>query len=606
MCSEILTFFKNEFIIVHIKNKKKLNSRRMKMIKNYTYAACIAATLSLFTACGDDVTEVTNVNESASIDQVDKYKKLPKCEKENDGSLVFVKDSAKVYICTDKNWISMNGGNVEKDSAGVSGKDGSDGKDGSNGKDGKAGADGSDGKDGKDGKDGSSCTAKQNKNKDGYDIICNGETIGTIKNGEDGKDGEKGENGDDCTLTEGENGVVTVKCGSNSATLYKAVCGTGSYDPATQNCGYSYDGVTGEYINYVPVQRCKDWSEAYDWYKPEDDQSNSTYNAAEYFCDENSVLQPMCRWEDDEGNLVTKKYDSKTEYCDFANKKIAKKVPCAEGSKELRKPTEYCFTTNDNPKMQREEMLVCGEGNSAKEYSPVTHFCKKSTGILGKKSICAADPDKADKFNIDIRYMAEENVDDHTSEMCDTRDYQIYKTKTAESGHTWMVDFLRYAYNGKTSTLDSSSFCYNDHYDGKGGSCGKLGRFYLWSAVIDSLALTKSDIFCGYEESENCKLPETVRGVCPEGWHVPSADEAKEDKIGWPEVYAPIALRQKLDGSMEWSDNWKGGIWTATEESATSAKRFHPGSTSLLTNEKSVAFNVRCIKDYEKETAQED
>ena len=605
MCSEILTFFKNEFIIVHIKNKKKLNSRRMKMIKNYTYAACIAATLSLFTACGDDVTEVTNVTESASIDQVDKYKKLPKCEKENDGSLVFVKDSAKVYICTDKNWISMNGGNVEKDSAVVSGKDGSDGKDGSNGKDGKAGADGSDGKDGKDGKDGSSCTAKQNKNKDGYDIICNGETIGTIKNGEDGKDGKKGENGDGCTLTEGENGVVTVECGSNSTTLFKGLCGNGSYDPETQLCGWYSDNITGEYINYVPVKRCKDWSEAFEWYTSNQDLSNSTYNAAEYFCDENSVLQPMCRWEDDEGNLVTKKYDSKTEYCDFANKKIAKKVPCAEGSKELRKPTEYCFTTNDNPKMQREEMLVCGEGNSAKEYSPVTHFCKKSTGVLGEKKICAKNISKADPLNIDIRYMAETSLDDQTSELCDTRDYQIYKTKTLENGHIWMSENLRYAYTGKTSSLDSSSFCYNDKYDGKGGECGKEGRFYLWSAVIDSAELKKSDIYCGYGETDNCKLPETVRGVCPEGWHVPSIEEIGADEIDLPDAYYPWALEQREDGSLKWTSSWSG-YWTSTQSDANAAYRKNLGFETDFTNEKRVAFYVRCLKDYEKETAQED
>ena len=159
------------------------------MIKNYTYAACIAATLSLFTACGDDVTEVTNVSEKASLDQVEKFKQLPKCETEIEGSLVYVKDSAKVFACTGDGWVQLNG------------KDGEKGKDGEAGKDGKANSGSTcsvtkadngdfnvkcDGKtvgsikNGADGKDGESCSAKENKDKKGYDIICAGRTVATV------------------------------------------------------------------------------------------------------------------------------------------------------------------------------------------------------------------------------------------------------------------------------------------------------------------------------------------------------------------------------------------------------------------------------------------
>ena len=567
------------------------------MIKNYTYAACIAATLSLFTACGDDVTEVTNVNESASIDQVDKYKKLPKCEKENDGSLVFVKDSAKVYICTDKNWISMNGGNVEKDSAGVSGKDGSDGKDGSNGKDGKAGADGSDGKDGKDGKDGSSCTAKQNKNKDGYDIICNGETIGTIKNGEDGKDGKKGENGDGCTLTEGENGEVTLTCGEKSTKFFKGTCGTGSFDPATQVCGYTYDE-DGNYVSGVPEPRCKDWSEIYDWTAGQD-WSTDSYSLRDYFCDEKSVLHAVCKWEDEDGNIVRKTF-AWDEYCDVENKKIAKKVPCAEGSKELRKPTEYCYTTNEKPVVQRKPLEVCGEGNSAKEYSPVTHFCKKSTGGLGKKSICAANPDKADKFNIDIRYMAEENVDDHTGEMCDTRDYKIYKTITSDNV-TWFAQNLNYDNKQKTAALDSSSFCLGNDP----ANCEKGGRAYLWSAVIDSVALESKGKYCGSRE-EACEFEEQYQGVCPDGWHVPTVAEAK----AYPKTLVTEKKWNKMEGYIDGDELILGTtnaleLWTVGDKSKDNAYYVELGSVVAgIDDDKSMAlYPVRCVKNVKVEQA---
>jgi len=36
-------------------------------IRHYAYAAGIATSLVLFAACGDDVTEVTNVSENASL-----------------------------------------------------------------------------------------------------------------------------------------------------------------------------------------------------------------------------------------------------------------------------------------------------------------------------------------------------------------------------------------------------------------------------------------------------------------------------------------------------------------------------------------------------------
>ena len=590
------------------------------MKNKYAYAACFAATLSFLTACGDDVTEVTNVNESTGIEQVDKYKKLPKCDDENEGSLVFVKDSAKVYVCADESWMQLNGKDGKDGKDGESGKDGKDGKDGKNGADGKDGNGGSSSacevtktdsgdfdvtcsgksvgtiKNGADGKDGQSCTAKENKEKNGFDIVCGGDVIGTIKNGADGKDGSNGDDGNACSFTEGENGEVTLTCGEKSTTLFKAVCGTGSYDPATQICGYTYDE-DDNYISGVPEPQCKDWSEIYSWAEGQD-YSTWTYSVRDMFCDEKGVMHKMCEWEDDDGKIVRKSY-AWDEYCDAENKKIAKKIPCAEGSKDMRKPTEYCYTTNDNSKVRTAELLVCGSGNSAKEYSPVTHFCKKSTGVLGEKKICAKNPNKADPLNIDIRYMAETNMDDQTSELCDTRDYQIYATQTLENGHTWMVDNLRYAYKGKTSSLDSSSFCYNDMYDGKGGTCDKKGRFYFWSAVVDSAELKKSDIYCGYDEFESCKLPETVRGICPEGWHVPSADEAEEGLDNKSPEYVSVSLEQFENGTLNWATAWSG-YWTSTDASETGARRMDP-VYGLKTNEKHVAFFLRCIKDYEKE-----
>lgn len=112
-------------------------------------------------------------------------------------------------------------------------------------------------------------------------------------------------------------------------------------------------------------------------------------------------------------------------------------------------------------------------------------------------------------------------------ELVDERDGHVYKTvKIGEK--TWMAENLNYAYLQPTSTLDSSSRCFMNDPD----SCAKYGRYYLWSAAMDSAALFSRDAEgCGEVEVQErwfeCgKLGfDGVRGVCPENWHIPSETE---------------------------------------------------------------------------------
>jgi uncharacterized protein (TIGR02145 family) len=104
-------------------------------------------------------------------------------------------------------------------------------------------------------------------------------------------------------------------------------------------------------------------------------------------------------------------------------------------------------------------------------------------------------------------------------ELIDSRDGQKYKTvKIGEQW--WMAENLNYAYLQPTATLDSSSFCYN-HETAK---CDEYGRLYMWSAAMDSVGMFSEDgKGCGWHSDS--ALVDTVRGVCPEGWHLPSATE---------------------------------------------------------------------------------
>ena len=103
----------------------------------------------------------------------------------------------------------------------------------------------------------------------------------------------------------------------------------------------------------------------------------------------------------------------------------------------------------------------------------------------------------------------------------DDRDGQTYKTVKIGS-QWWMAENLNYAYLQPTAEEDSSSFC----YDNLPENCEKYGRLYLWSAMMDSAGVfpenTKTK---GCGRGVECDVSETVRGVCPKGWHVPDESE---------------------------------------------------------------------------------
>lgn len=160
------------------------------------------AVLAAFSACGDEITEVTQI---VGMQLVEEGDALPKCTKDNEGALVYSVDSAAAYYCVNRKWTTMKGkdgkdGADGKDGKnGVDGKNGKDGKNGVDGKNGENGKDGNDGKNGtngengKDGKDGKSCTVVAIDN--GYKIVCGEDSVGVLLNGEDGQDGAKGDTG---------------------------------------------------------------------------------------------------------------------------------------------------------------------------------------------------------------------------------------------------------------------------------------------------------------------------------------------------------------------------------------------------------------------------
>ena len=213
------------------------------MKKQFVISLSAVAGSVLLSACGDDVTKVTNVNEVSGMEVVASADSLGECDSANVGKTVFASDKSVAYVCADSGWVSL----APKVSDGKDGKDGLDGtsctarllSDSSGYKivcgedsvgviaNGQNGANGKDGADGKDGENGESCLLEPLSDGDAYKIVCGGDSVGVFKNGLDGVG---------CSLEDNGDGTVSHICGEDTVIFYKALCGETAYEPQKAFC----------------------------------------------------------------------------------------------------------------------------------------------------------------------------------------------------------------------------------------------------------------------------------------------------------------------------------------------------------------------------------
>ena len=108
--------------------------------------------------------------------------------------------------------------------------------------------------------------------------------------------------------------------------------------------------------------------------------------------------------------------------------------------------------------------------------------------------------------------------------LIDERDGKTYKTVKI-GNQWWMAENLNfYADEFSKDGLETQSGCLfdNSRYCDEYG----YGRYYWWALAMDSAAFFSEDgKGCG--KGNVCKISQyaKVRGICPEGWHLPSANE---------------------------------------------------------------------------------
>ena len=202
--------------------------------------------------------------------------------------------------------------------------------------------------------------------------------------------------------------------------------------------------------------------------------------------------------------------------------------------------------------------------------------------------------------------------------MTDARDEKTYKTVVIGT-QTWMAENLNYSdYPG----MVGQNWCLKNSLDG----CDKYGRFYPWAAAMDSAGtFTTNGKNCGYGRA--CSPTYPVRGICPEGWHLPdttewntlftavggisTAGKMLKSQTGWSaysgiinmDAYGFSALpaggRNYYGGFF--SDGNGAHFWSATVYGRFNAYsvylKYDDDNAVLYDDGKEYGFSVRCLKD---------
>ena len=164
---------------------------------------------------------------------------------------------------------------------------------------------------------------------------------------------------------------------------------------------------------------------------------------------------------------------------------------------EPAEPAEVTSSSSEKAKSSSSDAQSDAEQSSSSEKSGKSSC---STDDASSSSVALATPCKTE---------TEDNCEYGT--VLDDRDGQTYKTVKI-GDQWWMAENLNY----KTD----NSFCYKDSAE----YCEKYGRLYTWAAATDSAGVWgENGKGCGY--AKHCTTAYPVRGVCPEGWHLPTKNE---------------------------------------------------------------------------------
>ena len=671
------------------------------MKKKIALVSTAFVSAAFLAACGDTVENVYQTGLEAYASEED----LPKCNKDHENELAFVKDAGVTLVCVDGDWVATSPestGNVDF-----------------------------------------SCKTEELKDKSGLKIVCNGDSIGVVLNGEKGdkgddgvgKAGEDGKDGVGCSIDRQTDSTVTIRCGEKSMTLSLGAGGIVPNDTAEADsekvaisldslAGYTQKGpflkgstvylyelsdgrtlkqtngnftskitrddghykftardlvsqyvmleVDGSYRNEVTGQKSDaslrlkaitdmrkrssanvnllthlEFDRVYQLVTRGDStgkkltvkqakrqaqkeilkqfhiELDSTTDAEDMDVFGSSdadaaLLAVSILLQGDSGTtdlsvLLTEISDDIAEYGEWKNDSAKAAIADWVFSKVLsnfRRNVEGWGLNGDNEIcdfenviehfiMETYDVKSCGKEDNGKERTVKNKYSKQD----GQTFVCL------DGKLIVKRTHEYLNPGVEYGEMIDWRERKLYKTVTIDE-QTWMAENLDLDYKVDGSTYGT----YTNTDNGK-----TYGRYYTWAAAMDSAGVySDNSKGCGHG-GKTCTIKTPVRGICPEGWHIPTPAE-------WDILYSaigssPYAMQAK--GYESWSgatdaygfsalpagfhdDNGSFGyvgssayFWGAAETNSHYASEWGlvASNAGLGYSNNYCGYSVRCLKD---------
>lgn len=125
--------------------------------------------------------------------------------------------------------------------------------------------------------------------------------------------------------------------------------------------------------------------------------------------------------------------------------------------------------------------------------------------------------------------------------LTDERDLKTYKTIVIGT-QKWMAENLNYSDTINYPSMTGRNWCY------RLDSCAKYGRLYTWAAAMDSAGtFSTNGKNCGY--GKTCSPTYPVRGICPEGWHLPDTTE-------WNTLFAAVGGKSTAGKMLKSQTGW--------------------------------------------------